>query len=109
VPVHAPYFEGADLLIGADCVAFSYPDFQQDLLQGKILLIGCPKLDDAIFYQEKLAQIFKDNAIKSVTCAHMEVPCCFGLVQIIKSALADSGKNIPYQEITISIKGEKLK
>jgi len=109
VPVHAPYFEGADLLIGADCVPFSYPDFHQGLLAGKILLIGCPKLDDAAFYQEKLAQIFKDNAIKSVTCVHMEVSCCFGLVQITKAALADAGKNIPYQEITISIRGEKLK
>jgi len=109
VPAAAPYFTNADLLIAADCVPFSYADFHQDLLQGKILLIGCPKLDDAAFYQEKITRILKDNQVKSITCVHMEVPCCFGLVSIIKSAISASGKNIPFAEVTITLKGEKLK
>jgi len=108
VPVKAPYFENADLLVAADCVPFAYADFHFDLLKGKILLVGCPKLDDAGLYQEKIAQILKNNSIKSVTYAHMEVPCCFGLVGIIKSAISASGKNIPFKEITISIKGERI-
>ncbi|NQT23108.1 MAG: 4Fe-4S dicluster domain-containing protein [Candidatus Omnitrophica bacterium] len=107
VPQNAPYFDGASLLIAADCVAFSYADFHGDLLKGKILLIGCPKLDDAELYKEKIAQILKSNNIKSVTCAHMEVPCCFGLVNIIKSALESAGKEIPYSEVVIGIKGQK--
>lgn len=105
---NAPYFKEADLLIAADCVPFAYPDFHSELLKGKVLLVGCPKLDDAEFYKNKITQILKDNDIKSITCAHMEVPCCFGLVQIVKSAIAESGKNIPFSAITISIKGEKL-
>jgi len=107
VPPFAPYLKGADLLIAADCVPFAYADFHEDLLKGKILLIGCPKLDDAEFYKEKITQILKQNDIKSVTCAHMEVPCCFGLVNIIKEALSASGKDIPFKEATIGIKGEK--
>ena len=107
VPPHAPYFKGADLLIAADCVPFSYPDFHQDLLKGKILLVGCPKLDDSEFYKTKITQIFKENDIKSVTCAHMEVPCCFGLVSVVETAIADSGKKIPFKEITIGIQGEQ--
>jgi len=108
VPVKASYFENADLLIAADCVPFAYADFHLDLLKDKILLVGCPKLDDAGFYQEKITEILKNNSIKSVTYAHMEVPCCFGLVGIIKSAISASVKNIPFKEITISIKGEKI-
>ncbi|NQT90158.1 MAG: 4Fe-4S binding protein [Candidatus Omnitrophica bacterium] len=107
VPPHAPYFNGADLLIAADCVPFAYADFHGDLLKGKVLLIGCPKLDDAEFYKEKITQIFKDNDIKSITCVHMEVPCCFGLVQIVKDALKLSGKDTPFDEVTIGIKGER--
>lgn len=109
VPPLAPYLKDADLLIAADCVSFAYTDFHQDLLKGKVLLIGCPKLDDAKLYEKKITQIIKDNNIKSITCAHMEVPCCFGLVNIIKSAISASGKDIPFKEVTISIKGEKLK
>ncbi len=108
VPEGAPYFNDAGLLICADCVAFSYAGFHQDLLKDKIILIGCPKLDDSEFYQEKLTRIFKNNNIKSITCAHMEVPCCFGLVSLVKSALDAAGKKIPLKEITISIKGERL-
>lgn len=109
VPPNAPYFKGADLLIAADCVPFAYADFHEDLLKGKILLVGCPKLDDIEFYKEKITQIFKDNDIKSVTCARMEVPCCFGLVKMVKTAIAESGKDIPFDDVTIGIKGDKLK
>lgn len=106
VPPFAPYLDNADLLISADCVPFAYPDFHTHLLEGKILLVGCPKLDDVDFYQEKITQIFKNNHISSVTCVHMEVPCCFGLVNIVKEAISRSGKDIPFREITITIKGE---
>jgi len=108
VPESAPYFENADLLIAADCVPFAYADFHQDLLRMKILLVGCPKLDDAERYKNKLKGIFKNNNVRSVTCAHMEVPCCFGMMHIITSAIAESKKDIPYSEITIGVKGQKL-
>ncbi|MFA5116715.1 MAG: 4Fe-4S binding protein [Candidatus Omnitrophota bacterium] len=108
VPVNAPYFDGADLLVAADCVPFAYADFHEDFLKGKVLLIGCPKLDDAHVYQDKIAQILKNNNIRSVTCAHMEVPCCFGLVNLIKTAIETSGKKIPFKDITIGIRGGKL-
>jgi len=106
VPVDAPYLKNADLLIAADCVAFSYPDFHQDLLKGKPLVIGCPKLDEGDLYTEKLAEIFKANNLKSVTVAHMEVPCCFGLNHIVSEAMKLSGKKIPVKEITIGIQGD---
>lgn len=106
VPPNAPYLKNADLLIAADCVPFVYPDFHSKFLKGKILLIGCPKLDDAEFYKEKITQILKNNDIKSITCIHMEVPCCFGLENIIKSAISESDKVISYAKITIGIKGE---
>jgi len=106
VPTEAPYLKNADLLIAADCVAFSYPDFHQDFLKGRILLMGCPKLDAATIYEEKLAEIFKSNNVKSITLLHMEVPCCFGLSQIVGEALRLSGKKIPLKEITIGIKGD---
>ena len=109
VPPFAPYLNNADLLIAADCVPFAYPDFHQDLLKDKILLVGCPKLDDTQVYEEKIGQILKENNIKSITYAHMEVPCCFGLVSIIKDAISQSGKNTPFKEVIISIKGERLK
>lgn len=108
VPPNAPYLNNADLLIAADCVPFAYADFHEDLLKGKVLLVGCPKLDDTQIYQEKINQILKQNNIKSIMYAHMEVPCCFGLVGIIKQAISQSGKDIPFQEVIISIKGERL-
>ena len=108
VPPFAPYLDGADILIAADCVPFAYPDFHKDLLAGKVLLVGCPKLDDTAFYKEKFNQILKQNAVKSITYAHMEVPCCFGLIGVLKDAISGSGKNIPFEEVTISVKGEKL-
>jgi len=108
VPPFAPYLNHADLLIAADCAAFAYADFQQDLLKDKVLLVGCPKLDDIKIYKEKINQILKNNQIKSITYAHMEVPCCFGLVDIIKDTIVDSGQDIPFKEVIISIKGERL-
>ncbi len=108
VPAFAPYLNNANLLIAADCVPFAYADFHQDLLKDKILLVGCPKLDDTQIYQDKISQILKQNNVKSITYAHMEVPCCFGLVSIIKEAISQSGKNTPFKEVIISIKGERL-
>ncbi len=108
VPPNAPYFENADLLIAADCVPFAYPDFHRDLLKDKILLIGCPKLDDAEFYRDKIAEIIKQNNIRSITVAHMEVPCCFGLVKVIDEAIRIAGKDVPVKDINIGVKGEVL-
>jgi len=106
VPVDAPYLKNADLLIAADCVGFSHPDFHQDLLKGKPLIICCPKLDEADIYIEKLSELFKLNNLKSVTVAHMEVPCCFGLNHIVSEAMKLSGRKIPVKEITIGIRGD---
>ena len=104
VPVNAPYFDGAKLLIAADCTAFAYANMHQEFMKGKITLIGCPKLDD-IDYGEKLTEIIKNNDIKSVTIVRMEVPCCGGLEFAAKKALQASGKFIPWQVVTISIDG----
>ncbi|MCX6347619.1 MAG: 4Fe-4S binding protein [Actinobacteria bacterium] len=106
IPPQASFLENADLLIAADCVPFSYPDFHQDFLKGKILMIGCPKFDDKQSYFEKLTEIFTMHEIKSVTVAHMEVPCCFALPNLVKQAIASSGKIIPFAQINISIKGK---
>jgi Pyruvate/2-oxoacid:ferredoxin oxidoreductase delta subunit len=106
VPVNAPYFDNAELLIAADCVPFAYGDFHRGLLKNKMLLVGCPKLDDAGFYKDKITDILKENNIKSVTIAHMEVPCCFGLVKLVNEAVADSGKDIPIDDITVKVNGE---
>jgi NAD-dependent dihydropyrimidine dehydrogenase PreA subunit len=102
----APYFENADLLVSADCVPFAYAGFHTGFLQGKILIIFCPKLDaDIDGYVEKLAQIFTLHAIKSITVARMEVPCCGGVHYVVDKALAKAGKKIPLTEKTISIRG----
>src|SRR4030066_608245 len=106
VPINAPYFQDADLLIAADCVPFAYPDFHRDFLKGKALVVGCPKLDDIQLYKEKLTEIFKTNSIKSVTVPYMEVPCCFGLVKVTEDAIAASGKNIPLKKVKIGIRGD---
>ncbi|MBU1998534.1 MAG: 4Fe-4S dicluster domain-containing protein [Candidatus Omnitrophota bacterium] len=108
-PLEAEYFKDADLLIAADCAPFACANFHSDLLKGKALLIGCPKLDGVDIYEEKLTQLLNKNSIKSVTCAHMEVPCCYHFVKYIKTAISRSGKSIPYQDIVISIKGELVK
>ena len=107
VPVNAPYFDGAKLLIAADCTAFAYANLHQEFMKGKITLIGCPKLDD-IDYSEKLTQIIKNNDIQSVTVIRREVPCCGGLEAAAKTALQNSGKFIPWQVVTISIDGNIL-
>jgi Pyruvate/2-oxoacid:ferredoxin oxidoreductase delta subunit len=106
VPINAPYFQDADLLIAADCVPFAYANFHQDFLKGKAVVVGCPKLDDIQFYKEKLTEIFKTNSIKSITVPYMEVPCCFGLVKATEDAIAASGKNIPLKKIKIGIRGD---
>lgn len=104
VPVSAPYFEGADLLIAADCTAYAYANFHQEFMRGRITLIGCPKLD-AIDYSEKLAEIIRENEIRSVTVLRMEVPCCGGLEQAAKRALQRSGKRLPWQVVTVAVDG----
>ena len=106
IPPQASFLENADLLIAADCVPFSYPEFHQDFLKGKILMIGCPKFDDKQSYFEKLTEIFTMHEIKSVTVAHMEVPCCFALPDLVKQAIASSGKIIPFAQVNIGIKGK---
>jgi len=108
VPPKAPYFQNADLVIAADCVPFAYADFHQDFLKEKSLVIGCPKLDDVEFYRKKLIDIFRNSDIKSITVVNMEVPCCFGLQYIVKEAIEESGKKIPYSQVVVSIKGEVI-
>lgn len=105
-PVTAPYFQDADLLISADCVPFAYADFHRDFLAGKAVVVGCPKLDDNSFYQEKLTELFRVNNLRSITVLRMEVPCCGGIVMAARQALTASGKDIPFREVTISIGGE---
>ena len=107
VPVHAPYFQGAKLLIAADCTAFAYANLHREFMKGKITLIGCPKLD-SVDYSEKLTQILSDNDIRSLTIVRMEVPCCGGLEMAAKKALQASGKFIPWQVVTISTDGRIL-
>jgi Fe-S-cluster-containing hydrogenase component 2 len=107
VPPVAPFWDGADLLIAADCVPFSYADFHGDLLRGKALIIACPKLDETGPYREKLRTIIAENDIRSVTVAHMEVPCCFGLMRLVWEALSASGKEIPLHEVEIGIGGDR--
>ncbi|MBN2330583.1 MAG: 4Fe-4S binding protein [Candidatus Aenigmarchaeota archaeon] len=94
VPPHSPYLEDSHLLISADCVPFALPNFHQDYLRGRRLLVGCPKLDDIDLYREKLAEIFRSNNIRSATVLHMEVPCCFGLRHLVEEAVRDSGRKI---------------
>ena len=107
VPVNAPYFDGAKLLIAADCTAYAYANMHQEFMKGKVTIIGCPKLDD-VDYSEKLTQIISNNNIQSVTIVRMEVPCCGGLEYAAKAALQNSGKFIPWQVVTISIDGKIL-
>lgn len=107
VPVNAPYFEGANLLVAADCTAYAYASFHADFMRNHITLIGCPKLDEGD-YAEKLTRIISDNDIKSVKVVRMEVPCCGGLENAVKRALSASGKFIPWQIVTISTDGKIL-
>ena len=105
VPVNAPYFDGADLLIAADCTAFAYGNFHNDFIKDKITLIGCPKLD-SVDYSEKLTAILAVNDIKSVTVVRMEVPCCGGIQTAVQKALDASGKNVPLNVTVISTDGK---
>ena len=105
VPTNAPYFDGAKLLIAADCTAYARASVHEEFMRGKITLIGCPKLD-AVDYSEKLTQIISSNAIKSVTVLRMEVPCCGGLEQAVITALKNSGKWIPWQVVTFTLDGK---
>ncbi len=107
VPVQAPYFDGANLLIAADCTAYAYANFHQEFIRNRITLIGCPKLD-SVDYSEKLTAVIAQNNIKSVTIVRMEVPCCGGLEHAVKNALQASGKFIPWQVVTISTDGRIL-
>lgn len=104
MPPNAPYFDGADLLIAADCTAYSYGNFHRDFIRNRVTLIGCPKLD-GVDYAEKLTQIFKYNNIRSITVTRMTVPCCGGLSYAVKTALENSGKNISLHIVTISPDG----
>ena len=108
VPPTAPYLQNADLLIAADCVPFAYAGFHRDFLRSKVLLVGCPKLDDAAYYREKFTEIFKLNDIRSITVVQMEVPCCFGLMKIVKAALEAAGTEVPVENVVIGVKGERL-
>ena len=107
VPVNAPYFENANLLIAADCTAYAYAAFHRDFMRNHITLIGCPKLDDGD-YAEKLTRIITENRIKSVKIVRMEVPCCGGLETAVKRAMLASGKMIPWQVVTVSTDGKLL-
>ena len=107
MPLEAPYYQGAKLLIAADCTAYAYARMHQDFMRGKITVIGCPKLDN-IDYSEKLTALLARNDIQSVTIVRMEVPCCGGLEMAAKLALQESGKFIPWQVVTISIDGKIL-
>ena len=104
VPVNAPYFDGANLLVAADCTAYAYGNFHNEFIRGRITLIGCPKLDEGD-YTEKLTAIIKNNDIKSVTVVRMEVPCCGGIENAVKRALMASGKFIPWRVVTVTTDG----
>ena len=105
VPINAPYFNNADLLIAADCTAYAFAGFHETFMKNKVTIIGCPKLDEGD-YADKLTQILSNNEIKSITVVRMQVPCCGGIVNAVKSALKNSGKIIPWQIITISVDGQ---
>ena len=108
LPPNAPYFNGADLLIAADCTAYAYGNFHHDFMRDKVTMIGCPKLD-AVDYSQKLTQIFMNSDVRSVTVTRMTVPCCGGLSHAVKTAIEKSGKKIPLHIVTISPDGKIIK
>jgi ferredoxin len=108
VPPSAPFLNGAHLLVAADCTPVAYPHFHRDFLEGKVVLVGCPKFDDAQAYVQRFADIFKTARVKDVTVVVMEVPCCQGLPVIVKKGMELAGKSIPLEQITISRRGEVL-
>jgi Fe-S-cluster-containing hydrogenase component 2 len=105
VPIAAPFFRDADLLVAADCVPFAYARFHDDLLAGKALVVGCPKLDDVRAYVEKLGRILASNEIRSVTVVRMEVPCCSGISAAARHGLAASGKDLPFRDVVVGVDG----
>jgi ferredoxin len=107
IPVNAPYFENADLLVTADCAAYAFRDFHNEFMENKIILIGCPKLDTGD-YSEKLSVVFRANNIRSITVVRMEVPCCSGIENAVKTALKECKKTIPWQVAVISTDGRLL-
>ena len=107
VPINAPWFDGADVLVAADCTAYAYGNFHQEFIKGRITLVGCPKLD-SVDYAEKLTEILRNNMIRSITVVRMEVPCCGGMENAVKRALQLSGKSIPCNVVTISTDGRIL-
>jgi NAD-dependent dihydropyrimidine dehydrogenase PreA subunit len=109
VPAQAPFLKGADLLVAADCVPIAYPSFHKDFLQGKAVVMGCPKLDDAQHYIDKFAEICKYSGVNSITIPIIEVPCCSGLPVIVKKGMEKAGVKIPIEEIVISTRGKILK
>jgi len=108
VPLEAPFFDGADILVMADCVAVAYPRLHAELLPGRAVVMGCPKFDDARRYADKLGEIIRRNDVRRVTVVHMEVPCCSGLNQIAESAVEDSGRDVPVSRSVISVRGNPL-
>lgn len=108
VNTSAPYLKGADLLIAADCTAYAYGDFHKKFIKGRVTLIGCPKLDDNKFYEDKLAEILEKNEIRSITVVRMEVPCCSGIVKAVKGAMLAAQTIVPYSEVVITTSGEIL-
>lgn len=108
IPPNAPFLKGADLLVVADCVPAAFPRFHSDLVKGKVVMMGCPKFDDAQSYINKFTEIFKQSEINSITVAIMEVPCCSGLPMILKQALEESLKTIPMEKIIINTRGKVL-
>jgi hypothetical protein len=108
VPATAPFLKGADLLVAADCTPAAYPNFHRDYLQGKVVMIGCPKFDEAQAYIQKFADIFNTAGIKSITVLTMEVPCCQGLPMIVRKGLELANKKIPLEQVIISTRGEVL-
>jgi len=101
----AGFLKGADILIAADCTAYAYGNFHKEFIKGRVTLIGCPKLDDNEYYRQKIAEILKNNDIKSITVVRMEVPCCAGIVNSVKEAMLQAEIIVPYKEVTISING----
>ena len=109
MPPSAPFLQRADLLVAAGCTPLAYPNFHRDFLKGKAVMVGCPKFDDSQEYVKKFADIFRAANIQSITVVDMEVPCCSALPNIVKKAMDEAGKEIPLEEIVISVRGEILR
>ncbi len=108
VPPDAPFLKGADLLVVADCAPLAYPSFHSDFLQGRVVMMGCPKFDAVDEYVEKFTQIFKNAGLKSVTSVYMEVPCCSALPMIVKKAMKEAGREIPFEEVVVGRRGKVM-